>query len=111
MDKEFVEQAMKSAIPAVIESLKEELKRGIDWQVKDAAMNEIKGYVVEWVKENIIPAIGDELLGMKGELIEAGKHTAGIIADSLAEEVRKTVHDKLEHSWDRKKIFAALLGD
>jgi hypothetical protein len=102
---------MKSAIPAVIESLKEELKRGIDWQVKDAAMKEIQTYVVDWVKENIIPAIGDELLGMKGELIEAGKQTAGVISDSLAEAVRNSIHEKLEHSWDRKKIFAALLGD
>jgi prophage antirepressor-like protein len=108
-EKKFVDEALKGAIPAVVESLKNELKRSIDYDVKQKAQELISGYVTDWMTEHVLPEIGETLVAMHEPLLESSRNLAQGIADVLTESLIEQVKKALSDSWSRRQVFEALL--
>jgi hypothetical protein len=108
-EKEFVNEALNEAIPAVVESLKNELKKSLDYNVRENAQKLIAEYVTDWMKEHLLPEIGEMLVTMHEPLLKSSKVFAhkfiDVVAENLIEQVKKSMKD----SWKRKKFFEALL--
>jgi uncharacterized protein with von Willebrand factor type A (vWA) domain len=108
-EKQFVDEALKSAIPTVIESLKDELKKSVTYEVRSAAEKVVVEYVTDWMKEHLLPEIGEMLATMSEPLRKSTKLLAEDFADTLAENLIAQMQKNMEDSWTRKKIFEALL--
>jgi len=109
-DNDFSEEMLKQAIPKVIESLREELTRSVSWEVKNKAIQTVQDFVVEWVKTNILPEVGNELVGMKDELVEEGKRSVSTMVTEVSNALGEHLRKQLEQSWTRGQIFKAMFG-
>lgn len=109
LDQETVKSIIDRHLPSMLESLKDELKTSVTYQVKDAAAREVSTFVVEWVKANIIPEVEKALVESKAGLISLGPILAERTNIELAEAFTASLKEALKNSWDRKRVFEALL--
>ena len=109
-DKTVVDAMFKEAIPSVVESLKKELTANISWEAKEVAMQTIREYVVDFVKKEILPTIGEILLDEKEGMTAFGKPLSDTMSKGLADSLAAAFQENMKNSWQRKKIFEALLG-
>lgn len=72
MNTEEMNALLDAAKPAIIESLKQELTRGITYDVKQAAMEEVKKTVIAWVTAEVIPEVVKSLVESREGLISVG---------------------------------------
>jgi glutamyl-tRNA reductase len=110
-EKEIVENALQVAIPEVIKSLQKQLEASLDHKIVEAVQNEIAEYVKDWLKENLIPAIGDRLMNIKDVFEKEAERFCKSIAETLFTSMIKAFEEKLERSWDRSSIFKTLFGN
>ena len=111
IDKKMIDAAMTGAVESLRDSLVAELSRAIEWDVKAAATAQVAGHITEWITANVIPEVDAILFKNKDILINR-------ITDSLLETmsaelsaaIKEGLKGKFENSWDRKKIFSALIG-
>ena len=109
VEENFLKEALKSAIPQVVESLKDELTREFDWQMKQTAMEEVNKFVVEWIKVHVLPEIGEDLMCLKDELLKASKCLSEEISSELTKSISKSFSKKMESSYNRRELFKFIL--
>lgn len=109
LDQEQVKGIIERHLPSILDGLKDELKSQVTYQVKDAAAREVATFVVEWVKKNVIPEVEKALIESKEGLIALGPLIAQRTNEALAEAFTESLKEALKNSWDRRKVFEALL--
>jgi hypothetical protein len=108
MNSKEIQSLLEAAKPSIINSLKEELIRSLDYNVKQKAIEEISKFVVDWIKEEVLPEVKKELVESKESLISIGIKSAPEISNLIASELTKALKANLEQSWTRKKILENL---
>lgn len=107
---EQINDLLEAAKPSIIEGLKNDIKQHITWEMKESAGKIVREHVSKWVNENIIPEITSQLVESKEGLIALGAKLTPVLLDSLTESFADAIKKKMENSWERKKVFDALLG-
>lgn len=110
VEEHFLKEALKSAIPQVVESLKDELTRDFNWQMKQTAMEEVNRFVTEWIKAQVLPEIGEDLMNLKDELLKASKCLSEEIASAITKSISDSFSEKMESSYNRRELFKIILG-
>lgn len=110
MNPDEIERLMEAAKPSIIESLKQELTKHISWDVKNAAAKLIGDHITQWIKDNVIPDVTEQLVAGKNGFLAI----AGTLGPAIVEEVVKSMtlalSEKMKSSWERKKIFEAMFA-
>lgn len=109
-NKEQVQELLDAAKPSVIETIKNDLIRNVSYDVRETAGRLIKEHVETWIKENVLPELSKQLIESKDSLISVGVAAAPQLVQQLATAMTESLAENLKSSWDRKKIFEALLG-
>jgi len=107
---EQINEMLEAAKPSIIESIKADVKQCITWEVKEQCAKQVRNHVEGWITENVIPAITAELVESKQGLVSIGAALGPAIVDAVVQTLTKEVSEKLGKSWERKKIFDALIG-
>lgn len=108
--QEQINELLEAAKPSIIEGLKNDIKQHITWEMKETAGKLVREHVTSWVNENIIPEITSQLVESKEGLVSLGAGLAPVLLDAMTESFAETIKKKMENSWERKKVFEALLG-
>ena len=109
-EKEFVEKALETAIPEVVESLKKQLIGSLDYEIREAAKRQIVEHVTGWIQENLIPVLGSHLMNMKEVFEKQSIEFCEQLAKSILEGLSKNFQAKMENSWTRETIVKSLFG-
>jgi hypothetical protein len=110
LSNEQIQEMLEAAKPSIIESIKADVKQCISWEVKEQAAKQVRTHVESWIAENVIPEITAALVESKQGLVSIGVALGPAIVDSVVQVLTKEVSEKLGKSWERKKIFEALIG-
>jgi len=110
IEKDFVEKALETAIPEVIESLKTQLVASLDYKITEAAKEQITEYVTGWIKETLIPCIGDRLVKLSESFENQAEEFCDQLAKTFFTAVTERINGRLKDQYNRGKIFDALLG-
>ena len=105
-EKTLIENALQSAIPEVIASLKNQLIASLDQEIEKAAKEQIVGYVTGWMEENFIPVIGSKLMNLKGVFESRSEEFCKEMADSFFNDMIGNFKKNMEHSWKRPRLSA-----
>jgi len=104
-----INEMLEAAKPSIINGFKEEISKNITWEIREKAAAVIQKEVEAWVKENVIPEVLKGLTerkeGFIGLGVEFGQQAVQLISQSMTDTLKK----KLESSWERKKIFTAMM--
>lgn len=103
-------ELLEAAKPAVIESLKTELAKGISYEARQKCADMVRRHVEEWVVENILPEVTASMIESKDGLISVAVGLAPTVVDEIQKAVIVSVKNNLETSYKRKQIFDALLS-
>lgn len=106
--KDQVETALQAALPSIVEGLKKELTQTVSWEVKNQVTRQVVETVTSWVQVEIVPEIHRILTEEKEGLIALAPNIGQEVVNSLSVALQETFTKKLEHSWERQKIFEAL---
>ena len=68
----------------------------------------MRDHVQEWVKENVLPDVTAILTTGKVSLVNTAASAAESMCEELSKSMAASLKEKLEKSWDRKKIFEAM---
>lgn len=107
---EQIQQAVQSALPDVLAGLREQIKEQALYAARDTVLNEVRNAVSTWVKENLVPEIQATLVESKDGLVAIAPQMAASLNQVLCDAFVDSVKKKMESSWDRRKVFEALLG-
>lgn len=108
IDEEQIKTLLEEIKPSIMRGFKKEIKEVVEQKIKWEAQEIIGSYVRDWIKENIIPELQKNLVESKEGLILMGiKLTEAIVAD-LSHSITIHMKEKLENTWERKKILEAL---
>lgn len=110
LTQEQIQAAIAEAMPDVLSGLRKQVAEQALRQAKDAAAIEVQNAVVEWVKAELLPEVQLTLAQNKAALVSIAPSIASGIAESLSVALMETIKKKLESSWERKKIFDALIA-
>lgn len=97
-------------MPDVLRGLRREIEDRLVREAIHTASVAVNTQVTEWVKENLIPEVLMALTESKDGLITAAPVMAQTMVQALNASLQETITKKLESSWERKKIFEALIG-
>jgi len=109
-EKQIVENALQVAIPEVIKSLQKQLETSLDYKIVETVQAQIADYVTGWLKENLIPSIGNRLMNIKDVFDNEAEKFCKSVAETLFTSLQKSFEERLERSWDRASIFKTLFG-
>jgi hypothetical protein len=107
---EQINELLEQAKPSVIESLKNDLRAQISWDTKNTAGELVRKHVTEWVQEQILPEVTKQLIESKESLVSLGVCIAPALMEALTKAFTDAVSESLKSSWQRKKVFDALLN-
>jgi hypothetical protein len=110
LTEEQISEAVASALPDVLRGLREQIKESALNTAKYAIHDQITSKVKEWVDHEIVPEMIRVLVEEKEGLIRVAPVFASKIVETLTESLVEMMRNKLESSWERKKIFEALIG-
>lgn len=110
LSNEQIQEMLEAAKPSIIESIKADVKQCITWEVKEQCAKQVRAHVEGWVTENVIPEITASLVESKEGIVSIGAALGPAIVDSIVQVLTKEVSENLSKSWQRKKIFDALIG-
>jgi len=110
LSQEQINQAVADVVPDVLRGLREEIKERALYDAKNQALKEVNAAVTTWVKTEIIPQVHIALAESKDGLISFSTKLAGEITSAVSDSLIKSLRENLEKSWERKKIFEALIG-
>jgi len=110
LTQEQINEAVADAMPNVLAGLKREISENAIYTAKQAAWSAVQAAVTKWINENLVPEILTALAESKDGLVASAPLLAQSVNDAMVEAFQDTVKKKLESSWERKKLFEALLG-
>ena len=109
LSEDQVQALIEKSMPDIKKSVVEHVASRMSWTINDVMAQQVKEYVTEWVKENVLPDIATHLITNKdmlvGVAVESAPKIAVMISEAMAENIKKT----LENSYGRGKLFDALL--
>lgn len=108
--QEQIQELLDAAKPSVIESIKNDLIRNVTYDVREAAGRLIQEHIQAWIKENVLPELSKQLVESKESLISVGVAAAPQLVQQIATAMTEALAENLKNTWERKKIFEALLG-
>ncbi|WP_433705832.1 hypothetical protein [Paraburkholderia sacchari] len=110
LTQEQINEAVQDAMPDILAGLRNEIAETAIFHAKLTAQDAVQKAVSGWIVDNLVPEILRALVEGKEGLVAM----APLFAQSMAAEMQKAFADsitkKLETSWERKKIFEALLS-
>ncbi|MGY6271038.1 hypothetical protein ACXIUT_15205 [Achromobacter denitrificans] len=110
LSQEQIQQAVSDAMPDVLRGLRREIEDRLVREAIQTASLAVQSQVNEWVKTNLVPEVLASLSQSKDGLIAAAPVMAATMVQALNSSLQQTITKKLESSYERKKIFEALIG-
>lgn len=110
ISNEEVQNIAADVLPNVLRGLRREIEESALREAKQAAQREVTATVEAFVKQEIVPEIHKALTESRDGLIAMAPVLAASISESLAEALKASIAKKLETSWERKKLFEALIA-
>jgi hypothetical protein len=110
LTQEQINEAVKGAMPDIMAGLRKEIAENAIYHAKQAAFDSVQKAVNAWITENLVPEIIATLAGSKDGLLAMAPQLAQGITGAMIAAFTDSVTKKLESSWERKKIFEALLA-
>jgi Ni,Fe-hydrogenase III component G len=110
MTQSEINDLLEAAKPSIIEALKKEITAGISYEAKEVVQKEVQAAVTEWVKENIIPAVVEQLVESKDGIISTAVSLAPMMVDEINKGLISALSEKMKSSWERKKIFDSMFS-
>ncbi len=110
LTQEQIQDAVNSSLPNVLDGLKKEIADTAINQAKSTVAEEVRIAVSAYVKDEIIPLVLKELAEEKSGLISCAPKMAKGISDEITKALLEGMRKKMESSWERKKIFEAIIG-
>lgn len=89
-----------------IENVSADLSR---W-TRQAVVDSIDESIKQMVRDEIMPAVREELMLKKPILVAAAVDAAGAMASAVSEAMVKRVTERLAKDYDANKMFEAMLG-
>lgn len=109
-DQSQVQELLDAAKPAVVEQLKRDLTKQLTFDVRETAAKIVRETVDAWIRENVLPTIVAQLVESKDGLAAIGAQLGPAIVSATVEHMTQAIVENLSNSWNRKKIFDALLS-
>ena len=110
LTEDQINEAVKDVLPNVLAGLKKQVTEQALYAAQQTMVTEVNKAVTSWVIENLVPEIHASLAQSKDGLIAAVPRMAEGITAALSESLLSTLTKKLENTWERKKIFGALIS-
>lgn len=104
-----VDAMVKSAIPQMIENMKDSLAKKINAHAENVAVSACGEAVKKWVQEQMIPEIIAQLETNKQKMIDQSKAVADVIGEGLAEALKAKIAESLKSSYNVSDIVQKLL--
>lgn len=104
-----VQTIAADVLPNVLAGLRREIQETALYQAKQIAKREVAAAVEAYMKAEIVPAVHAALVQEKDGLVAFAPALAKAMSDALCESLHAAFVKKLENSWDRKKLFEAIL--
>ena len=108
LTQDQINQAISDAVPDVLAGLRKEISETALYHARNSVQAAITKAVGEWAEAELVPAIRDTLAAEKDGLIAIAPEIAAGITAELNKALLANIKEKLEKSWERKKIFEAL---
>jgi hypothetical protein len=105
-----VQTIAAEVLPNVLAGLRREIQESALYQAKEIAKREVAAAVEAFVKAEVVPDIHAALIESKDGLVSIAPALAESMCKGLADSLHAALVKKLETSWDRKKLFEALLS-
>lgn len=107
-NEQKVQAALDAAIPDIVETLKQELIRGITYEIRNKIQSQIAGTVEEWYKTSMVDevktALVDSKLGILGGVVPFAEELQKALLRSMIDVLTKN----LTQSYSRTRILEAL---
>ena len=110
LTQEQINQAVSDAMPDVLAGLRKEIAETALYQARNSVQGAVTKAVGEWVEAELVPAIRTTLAAEKDGLVAVAPEIAAGITAELNKALLATLKEKLEKSWERKRIFEALIA-
>ena len=110
LTEDQINEAVKDVLPNVLAGLKKQVTEQALYAAQQTMVTEVNKAVTSWVIESLVPEIHASLAQSKDGLIAAVPRMAEGITAALSESLLSTLTKKLENTWERKKIFEALIS-
>lgn len=110
LSQEMIDQAISDSVPNVLRGLREEIQEQSLRAAKEVVYSNVRTAVDEWVKANVVPDIIGHLTEHKEGIVSISGALAPQIVEALTTSIADSLKKKLENSWERKKVFEALLS-
>lgn len=110
LTQEQINEAVQGAMPDIMAGLRKEIAESAVFHAKQAAFDAVQKAVNGWITENLVPEILTVLCDNKAGLISAAPKLAEGMVDAMNKAFIDSITKKLESSWERKRVFEALLA-
>lgn len=110
LTQEQIQQAVSDAMPDVLAGLKKEIQESAVMQAKNAVHAAVTTAVSDWITKEFVPEIKETLMREKDGLLAVVPEIGAGIAEQLQASLLDSLKKKLENTWERKKIFEAIIG-
>lgn len=110
LTQEQINEAVSGAMPDILAGLRKEIAETAIYQAKQTANAAVSKAVSDWVVENLVPEILKTLTDNKDGLLAMAPTLAHNMTTAMSVAFLDSITKKLETSWERKKIFEALLS-
>jgi hypothetical protein len=110
LTQDQITEAVQDALPSVLAGLKKQIQEQALYSAQNTMVTEVNKAVTQWIVDNLVPEIHSTLAQSKDGLIAMVPKIAEGITDALAKSMNEAISKKLENSWERKKIFEALIS-
>lgn len=109
LTQEQINEAVQDAMPDILAGLRKEIAENAVYQAKQSAFSAVQKAVTEWINEHLLPEILQSLMDNKDGLVAMVPSLAQSMTVAMQAAFIDSITKKLESSWERKKIFEALL--
>lgn len=110
LTEEQIQQVASEALPNVLAGLRREIQENALYHAKETAKKAVSDAVQEFITKEIVPEVHAALIESKDGIIAIAPALAKEMGEMLASALAASLAKKLETSWDRKKIFEAIIG-
>ena len=109
LSQEQIESLIEKSMPDIKKAVVENVVSRMTWSISDILAQQLKDFVTEWVKENVLPDVATHLVTNKDMLVgvaaESAPKIAILVSEAMADSIKKTLEDR----FSRGKLFDALL--
>lgn len=109
LSQEQIESLIEKSMPDIKKAVVENVASRMTWSISDTLAQQVKEFVTEWVKENVLPDIATHLITNKDMLVGVAVESAPKIAVLISEAMAESIKKALENRYGREKLFDALL--